>query len=244
MGAGGLRFRGIGGGICCQRIGIEQYLIRKWEKRESKFRPRGCPVEPDLQERVGAWLVAGDVVARVCQSGENNMKHSKRRQRVAPSSKFVSFDNAGPCRMERLEDRQLLSATIDLRTASGGKTVNITSVGQVVNLDVWAVVRGTDNDATNDAFQWAHGSFLSTNVNGGAAFGSLSAAVTNQFATQVSQNGTQVDLDGDGDLDVGSNNDSQPWDYFIARADGMQGGSNPAPAQFLIGTVSFIVNSL
>ena len=101
------------------------------------------------------------------------MKHRKRRQRVAPSSKFVAFDSerASACRMERLEDRQLLSATIDLRTTSGGKSVTITSVGQVVNLDVWAVVTGADGTATNDAFQWAHGSFLSSDAGGGAVAG-------------------------------------------------------------------------
>src|SRR5437762_1193898 len=97
-------------------------------------------------------------------------KHPKRRQRVAPSSKFFSH-------IEALETRQLLSATIDVTTTSGGKSVNITSVGQVVNLDVWAVIQGADNDATNDAFQLLMGSFLSRDANGGAALGDLAATV-------------------------------------------------------------------
>src|SRR4051812_26055586 len=126
-------------------------------------------------------------------------KNSKRRHGVAPSSSFIGM-------MESLEGRQLLSATIDLRTTSGGKTVNVTSVGQVVNLDVWAVVRGSDSNAANDGFQWAHGSFLSSDVGGGVAAGSLSATVLTPFESTSFQNGTQVDLDGDGDLDVGSNN--------------------------------------
>jgi len=170
------------------------------------------------------------------------MKH--RKKRAASSSKFVSFDNASPCRIERLEDRQLLSATIDLRTTSGGKTVNITSVGQVVNLDVWAIVTGSDSTATNDAFQWAHGSFLSSDVSGGAAGGTLAASVASPFDATASSNGTQKDLDGDGDLDVGSNDNTQPNGFFVARAGGLQGGSDPAPAKFLIGTVSFTVTSL
>ena len=146
--------------------------------------------------------------------------------------------------MERLEDRQLLSATIDLRTPSGGKTVSVSSVGQVVNLDVWAIVTAGDSTATNDAFQWAHGSFLSSDVGGGAAAGTLSAAVQSPFDATAASNGTQVDLDGDGDLDVGSNDNSQPDNFFVARASGLQGGHDPAPAKFLIGTVSFTVTSL
>ncbi|HEV8607253.1 MAG TPA: calcium-binding protein [Tepidisphaeraceae bacterium] len=172
------------------------------------------------------------------------MKHPKRRQRLAPSSKSIGFTSASAFRMEMLEDRQLLSATIELRTPSGGKNVTVTGVGQVINLDVWAVVRGADDDATNDAFQSAHGSFLSSDVSGGTAAGTLSATVLSPFDATASQNGTQADLDGDGDLDVGSNNDAQPTGYFIARAGGLQGGTNPAPAQFRIGTVSFTVTSL
>src|SRR6267142_2569292 len=172
------------------------------------------------------------------------MKHRKRRSRIASSSKFVALENPSPCRMERLEDRQLLSATIDLRTPSGGKAVTVSSIGQVVNLDVWAVVTGADATATNDAFQWAMGSFLSSDVGGGAAGGTLEANLNDVFATGDPSNGTQADLDGDGDLDVGSNDNSQPDNFFVARASGLQGGHDPAPAKFLIGTVSFTVTSL
>ena len=109
----------------------------------------------------------GGVSARVCFQVRSMMKHPKRRKHAAPSSEFVALEHASACHMERLEDRQLLSATIDVRTTSGGKTVNVTSVGQVVNLNVWAIVTGADSTATNDAFQWAHGSFLSSDVSGG-----------------------------------------------------------------------------
>jgi Ca2+-binding RTX toxin-like protein len=173
------------------------------------------------------------------------MKHSKRRQRMAPSSNFVSFDsNASPCRMERLEDRQLLSATIDLTTTSGGKSVNITSVGQVVNLDVWAVIRGADSDAANDALALVMGSFKSSN--GGGILGDLSATLDSSITGEGSSNGTRTDLDGDGDLDVGSNDNSQPNEFFIAQP-GTQNpivGSGAAPARIHVGTVSFTVKSL
>src|SRR2546421_2820911 len=169
------------------------------------------------------------------------MKHRKRR--AASSSKLVAFDNASPCRIERLEDRQLLSATIDLRTPSGGKTVNVTSVGQVVNLDVWAIVTGSDSTAVNDAFQWAHGSFLSTDVGGGAAGGDFSASVASPFNAAAAFNGTQTDLGGGGGLDVGGNDNSQPNNYFISRAGGLQGGTHPAPAEILVWAGSFSVTS-
>jgi Ca2+-binding RTX toxin-like protein len=169
--------------------------------------------------------------------GENMKKISKRRQAMAPSSNRFAL-------IEPLEGRQMLSATIELKTASGGKTVNITSVGQVVNLDVWAVVTGSNNTAADDGFQWAHGSFLSSDVGGGAAAGTLSASVVGPFTATSFQDGTQADLDGDGDLDVGSNNDASPDNYFVARADGIQSGQDPAPAEFRIGTVSFVVSSL
>src|SRR5207247_4272751 len=106
-----------------------------------------------------------------------------------------------------------------------------------------AVVRGSDSDATNDAFQWAHGSFLSSDVGGGAAGGDITASLEPTFNATASQGGTQADLDNDGDLDVGSNDNSNPDNFFVARADGMQGGSAPAPAEWRIGTWSFTVIS-
>jgi Ca2+-binding RTX toxin-like protein len=147
--------------------------------------------------------------------------------------------------MEGLEARQMLSATIDLRTPSGGKAVTVSSVGQVVDLNVWAVVTAGDTDAANDAFQWAHGSFLSSDVGGGAAAGTLAATVANNFAAETASNGAGVDLDGDGDLDVGSNNNAVADGFFVARSGGSAvGGSGAAPARILIGTVKFTVTSL
>ena len=44
--------------------------------------------------------------------------------------------------IETLENRQLLSLTIDLRLPGGGKTANVGTVGQVVNVEIWATVKG------------------------------------------------------------------------------------------------------
>src|SRR5258706_12103936 len=149
--------------------------------------------------------------AGVCFLVRIMMKQRKRR--AASSSKFVSFDNASPCRIERLEDRQLLSATIDLRTPSGGKTVNVTSVGQVVNLDVWAIVTGSDSTAVNDAFQWAHGSFLSTDVGGGAAGGGFLASGASPVYGGGGVNGTETGVGGGGGVGVGGQEKLQPKKY-------------------------------
>src|SRR5687767_10327624 len=155
---------------------------------------------------------AGAISARVCNTESATMsKHSKRRQRLEAASfesgNARSVENALAFRMEGLEARQMLNATIDLRTPTGGKAVTVSSVGQVVSLDVWAVITAGDTDAANDAFQWAHGSFLSSDVGGGAASGTLAATLSDPFAAgNGASNGAQTDLDGDGDLDVGSNN--------------------------------------
>src|SRR3954471_10496122 len=157
------------------------------------------------------------------------MKHRKRR--VEASSKFVSFNNGSPCTFERLENRQLLSATIDLTTTSGRKSVNVMSVGQVVNLDVWAVIRGANNIATDDAFALLMGSFKSGN--GGGITGDLTATLDSGFAEASSSPGTRTDLDGDGDLDVGSTDNSQPDGFYVARSGGQSPvvGEGAAPAK-------------
>src|ERR1044072_2332705 len=106
------------------------------------------------------------------------MKH--RKTRSAASSKLVSC-------VEQLENRQLLSATIDLTNTGGGKSVSVSSVGQVVNLDVWAVIDGADADASNDAYSLLMGSFSSSN--GGGVTGDLSATVDSKFTLEGASNG-------------------------------------------------------
>ena len=138
-------------------------------------------------------------------------------------------------------ERACASMTVDLRatgTSSGtvvdAKTVNFSGgVGDVVIMDVVATVSGTgNNDPLDDYIVFLHGSFLST-TNGLA--GDLKAKLTPDFIWLFSSNGLQQDLDGDSDLDVGSNNADIPANFF--RAD--ISDSAPYVAQAKIATLTW-----
>ena len=120
--------------------------------------------------------------------------------------------------IETLENRQLLSLTVDLRLPGGAKTANVASVGQVINLEVWATAKGSDASGANESLQTIVGSLLSTNANGGAANGTLKVTAAAPFNGFASQAGKQQDLDADGDLDVGSNANDDATPLFVARA--------------------------
>jgi Ca2+-binding RTX toxin-like protein len=142
--------------------------------------------------------------------------------------------------MESLEDRRLLSLTLDLRLASGGGKSATAAVGETVNINVYAKITGNDSDPSNDWFKFASSSFLSA----GGTKGNLSFFLTDVFSAAGSQDsdsaGTSksahVDLDGDGDLDVGSNNNAGPIAGFVvARSENLE------PNGVLIGTLKFKV---
>lgn len=148
--------------------------------------------------------------------------------------------------VETLEARRLLHAVLDLRLAGGGNTATVTTVGQVIDLDVWVTITGDDADATNEALQSVHGSFLSTDISGGAATGTLQTTLLAPFNGTQSSSGAQADLDSDGDLDVGSNNNSSAAGFFVARANSMtsEGQVSGSSKSFKIGTSAFTVTSL
>ena len=148
--------------------------------------------------------------------------------------------------METLETRQLLSLTIDLRLPGGAKTAEVSSVGQTLTMQVWAVVQGQDASGSNDGLWDAVGSFLSSGVGATALGGDLSATLQAPFNGVVAQAGTVQDLNGDGHLDVGSNNNSISTDFFIAYAASPQFGGTVSGAtnSFLIGTLTYTVTSL
>jgi F5/8 type C domain len=148
---------------------------------------------------------------------------------------------------EPLENRQLLSLVVDIETATGGKTVNVTSVGQVVTLNVVATVTGKNATGTDDGIQSATGSFLSTMLNSGSVKGNLAAQTNFPFRAFGSQFGTQVDLNGDGNIDVGSNDGSTIAGFFNARdgeMDTTDGTVSGASRSISIGTLTYTVTSL
>ena len=141
--------------------------------------------------------------------------------------------------VESLETRQLLSLTVDLRLPGGGKSATVTGTGQVINLEIWATVKGANASLSDEALQIAVGSLLSSNINGGAANGTLKAFNFSPFNSFGSQTGIQKDLDGDGDLDVGTNTSTDGSSFWAARAGGSVNGS-----AFKVGSATFTVTSL
>jgi hypothetical protein len=151
------------------------------------------------------------------------------------------------CTIETLENRQLMSLTVDVRVAGGAKSAAVTSVGQVVNLEAWAVVTGSNGSAADDGVQDVMGSFVSSNVSGGAANGTLRATNPAPFNGSGAGGGVQRDLDGDGDLDIGSTNAADGTSYFFARANSMVlsgGTSSGGTHSYKIADLTFTVTSL
>jgi hypothetical protein len=144
--------------------------------------------------------------------------------------------------IEQLEERRLMAATVDVRLAGGGQTASVANVGDKVNFEVWVNVTGANSTGSDEGLQIVVGS----NISGGAALGTLKLTRTAEFTALGSSDGSQVDLDSDTDLDVGSNNNDDPTGQFAARSSSLStdgtivGGTN----SFLVATGSFTVTSL
>jgi serine-aspartate repeat-containing protein C/D/E len=175
---------------------------------------------------------------------------TRRTKRQLMTSANKAAHRAVPQGMEALEKRQLMSAglTIDIEVASTrGKTANVTTVGQVVNLDIIATVTGT-TAGINQGLDSVDGSILSTLTDGSYSVGGNlgNATPTYEFTANGALSAASVDLNGDGYLDVGSNNNADIAGFFNARAGGIvtngtiSGDSN----SFLIGTLTYTVDTL
>jgi hypothetical protein len=143
-------------------------------------------------------------------------------------------------------------------TAGAGTVLNAKTIalgptaaaGTVLTLDLWAVVTGTDGTGTNETLTSLAGMMLlsspgttpnlDTGITGNAALTAVSFAtpLLGNLANTVllpwnlsagASNGAQADLDGDGDLDIGSTTAVLPSPaYITARVDGSQQSSGPA----------------
>ncbi len=123
--------------------------------------------------------------------------------------------------VEPLEERQLMSLTLQIETFAGGQTATVTKNGDVVNLALYAIVSGKTSGA-NDGFQSVSGSLISSLVNTGSVGGTLSAGLAPDYQAFGASNGTQQDLNGDGYIDVGSNDNADVAGFFNARAGGLE----------------------
>lgn len=163
-------------------------------------------------------------------------------------------------RLHRLGSRGLLAAlalcawllqlqtadaglTYDLRV-NGGKVAYVTSVGEVVTLDLFAQVTGAVGNSALEGFQDGFGSVLSSA--GGNITGSLSSTFVAPFDARGAQPGMQQTLDADTDLDLGSNLTVHSTEFFFARASGMQTAGTPIAngTEFKIATFTFSIQSI
>ncbi|MEA2735822.1 MAG: hypothetical protein QOE14_2273 [Humisphaera sp.] len=168
----------------------------------------------------------------------------KQQHHRHDKSQHVSTRRARGPLIEPLEQRQLMHSVIDLRLAGGGNSATVSTVGQQVNLEIWVTITGHDSDLTNDGFQSLTASFLSTNITGGSVQGTLAAQYIAPFNGGGASTGAQVDLDGDGDLDVGSNNNATDVGFFRARSGTMtiDGATVSGTSKsWKIGTATFTV---
>jgi hypothetical protein len=82
-------------------------------------------------------------------------------------------------------------------------------------MEIWGVVTGGVNGTIfDDWISYFDGSFLSDT---GGLHGDLRANLRVEWFGTFGYNGTRQDLDGDGDLDVGSNDNSTFDDFFRAE---------------------------
>ena len=167
------------------------------------------------------------------------------------SKKYLVRSAAAACRsaIEPLEDRQMLSVTLDVRTNIGTKQAVVTSVGQVVTLDLYAVVTGTKAaSTTTDGMLSATGSFLSTASNSTTSVaGNLGNPNVNpDYGANGASEGTIQDLNSDGNKDIGSNNNNDIAGFWNDRAGGLQtdGTESGNSSTFYLGSVDYTVTSL
>jgi hypothetical protein len=122
--------------------------------------------------------------------------------------------------------------------------VNSVTPGQVVNLELYAVVTGAAGNSALEGFQDGYLSVLSSN--GGNIRGTLSGTLQSPFAASASQNGLSQDLDGDGDSDLGSNATAASNAFLFARAGTLQtsGVSITNGQEFKLATLTFTVTSI
>jgi len=131
--------------------------------------------------------------------------------------------------------------------SGGGKSVNAAALspGSTITFDVVGIVTpdAPDADLNNEAVVTAAGSFLSTNTSGGSVRGTLAATKSGAFTGNGSSNGLQTDLDGDGDLDVGSNGAASA-NYFTVREANGNGVFSVAGAPVPLGTVTMTLSQV
>jgi hypothetical protein len=144
---------------------------------------------------------------------------------------------------EALEERQLMSLTIAIRDANGNNSISNVTVGQVLSLEVDAIITGPSSE---DSLNFITGSIIGEPIQPHAVAGNLAAIVSFPFTNFSYQNGTQQDLLGDGNTDVGSNNASTISGYFFGintnpSGETLNSVDNETEGEIKVGTLTYTV---
>jgi hypothetical protein len=136
-------------------------------------------------------------------------------------------------------DVRATGATGTGNTVVNTKSVLLTGPGTVSFNLVGVIQPATDDgNPNNEANKIMIGSFLTT---GDSVKGNLAATVSAAFQNLGFSTGTIQDLDGDGDLDIGSNNSANASDYWAVRTTDV---SNGIPGQeAILGTMTLTVGA-
>ena len=119
-------------------------------------------------------------------------------------------------------------------TVANSKTVTEAAVGDIIRLRLYATVTGADANKAQ-TFQSASGSLVSsgaptvkgdwkqTRVSLNTANTGAASHLSAPWAGQASSTGLAQDLDGDGDADLGSNNDAASDNFVAYRSNQLEG---------------------
>jgi len=131
---------------------------------------------------------------------------------------------------------------LDLQTATGGKSATVAHVGDVVTLNVYANVTGANATTLDDGIANAFFSIESNSSSG--LNGNLSlVSLESDFSATSSSGGNVADLNGDGNLDVGSTNDFSATGWVFVRDSQMNLFTLEGVHQVLLGSLTYTVTS-
>jgi hypothetical protein len=139
-------------------------------------------------------------------------------------------------------------------TLDSAKSVSV-GIGSTVNFSLYAVITGTTGNVVADEGYQSGLIAMQTFVNSGpknVKANYTAQAFGAQWGDSGSTLGTLQDLNGDGDIDIGSTVSNNSAGYFVPRAAGVvfSGagvtvlGGNPSQTQFLVATFSITVTSI
>jgi hypothetical protein len=187
---------------------------------------------------------------------KNQNRHRRRRREFRRLARSLAVAAAAVGLVGLAAPQADAGLLIDLRAmtvngqplpAGGSSTPKLVYVspGDQVGINAYAVVSGS-NALNDEGFQNIHGVFHSSS--GGLLGNLIDSKVIAPFNGPSSQNGSSVDFDNDGDLDIGGRNNVTTVEevpaIVVARATSMQdgiilAGAQPAAEELLLASMTF-----